>query len=100
MEIEIVRERLNSPLNRRELEFKIEHAGQKTPSRADVKSKLVGLLNADPSCLVITEMRTMFGIGRTTGSARLYFTPEAVKKIEQAHILRRHEPKKKEGEAE
>jgi small subunit ribosomal protein S24e len=100
LKIDILRERDNKPVGRREIDFRIEHIGGTTPSRVDVKAKLAALLNADPSCVAVKVYRTKFGVGITEGSARVYSSAEALKQTEAAYVLERHEPKKKETEGE
>ncbi len=101
MKIDILQQKENKPLGRKEIEFSVDHIGGTTPSRLDVKAKLVALLNADPACVVITVLRTKFGLGMSDGSARVYSSAEMLKQTEAAYVLKRHEPKKeKEPEAE
>ncbi|NWF97139.1 MAG: 30S ribosomal protein S24e [Candidatus Thorarchaeota archaeon] len=100
MKIDILREFENKLLQRKEIDFRIEHVGSTTPSRTDVKAKVVAQLNSDPACVVITRLGSKYGIGMTRGSARIYSTPEQLRLIEHAHILKRHEPKKKKKEEE
>ncbi|MHA1771108.1 MAG: 30S ribosomal protein S24e [Candidatus Thorarchaeota archaeon] len=97
MKIEILQERDNKPLGRREIDFKIDHVGEPTPSRPDIKAKLAAQFDADPATVIVRNMHTNFGIGRTTGSARIYTTPETAQRVENEYIIKRHEPKKKEG---
>jgi small subunit ribosomal protein S24e len=85
MKIEILNEKENKPLARKEIAFKIDHAGASTPSRADIRAKLVTL-------------NTHYGIGVTEGSIHIYSDPEQMKRIELDHMVKRHESKKKEGE--
>jgi len=94
MKIEILRERVNRPLGRKEIHFRIDHVGSTTPSRADVKAKIAAQFDADPSTVVIKTLRTAFGVGVTEGSARIYDSPDLVQRIENPYILKRHEAKK------
>ena len=74
MKIEILSEKENKPLARKEITFRVDHAGAKTPSRIDIRDKIVA-----------------------EGSACIYSSPEQMKLIELGHIVKRNEPKKKEG---
>jgi ribosomal protein S24E len=96
MKIEILDEKENKPLARKEISFKVEHMGTTTPSRADVKSKIVAQYDADSSTVVIANLDTHFGIGITKGSARIYSDPEQMKRIEHEYLIKRHESKQKE----
>ena len=97
MKIEILEEKENKPLSRKEISFRVEHMGTTTPSRADVKSKIVAQFDADASAVVITNLDTQFGIGITKGSARIYSDPEQMKRTEHEFLIKRHEQKEKEG---
>jgi len=96
MKIEILKEKENKPLARKEIEFRVDHTGTTTPSRADIRAKIMAQFNADAAAVVIKKLDTKYGIGMTEGTARIYSTPEQMNKIELAHIKKRHESKKKE----
>ena len=98
MNIEILSEKENKPLGRREIAFKIDHANTSTPSRADIRSKIVAQFNADASSVAISTLDTHFGLGMTKGLAHIYTNAEQMKRIELDHMVKRNEPKKKEGE--
>jgi ribosomal protein S24E len=98
MKIEILSEKENKPLYRKEVDFRVDHSGGSTPSRADVKDKIVAQFNADPDTVVIKTLNTKFGIGVTEGSARIYSDSEQMKQTELPHVIKRHESTKKEGE--
>jgi ribosomal protein S24E len=94
MKIEILQEKENKPLARKEIDFRVEHIGSTTPSRADVKAKIVAQFDADAASVVIRSLDTKFGAGMTEGSARIYTDPEQMKRVELGHILKRDEAKK------
>jgi len=97
MNIEILNQRENKPLGRREITFQIDHPGTSTPSRADIHAKIVAQFNADATTVAISTLENNFGIGRITGSAHIYDSPEQMKRIERGHMVKRNEPKKKEA---
>jgi small subunit ribosomal protein S24e len=98
LKIEILNERENKLLSRREIEFAVNHAGEGTPSRADIRAKIVAQFDADAETVVIRSLDTSFGSGATKGFARIYSNPEQMKRVEHDHILKRHVEKKAEGE--
>ncbi len=99
MKIEILSEKENKPLARKEIEFRVDHVGATTPSRADIRDKIVAQFNADKATVVVRSLSTHFGIGVTRGTARIYSDPAQMKRVELNHIVQRHEEKKKsEGE--
>ncbi len=98
MKIEILSEKENKPLARKEIAFKIDHAGASTPSREDIRAKLVAQFDADASAVLVSTLNTHYGIGVTEGSIHIYSDPEQMKRIALDHMVKRHESKKKEGE--
>ena len=94
MKIEILQEKENKPLARKEIDFRVEHIGKTTPSRADVKAKIVAQFDADAASVVIRNLNTHFGAGMTEGSARIYSDPEQMKRVELNHIVKRHKTEK------
>ncbi len=97
MKIDILRQRENKVLNRREIDFRIDHVGGTTPSRADIRAKLAAQLDSDLSAVVIRRIKSRYGIGITEGIARIYPDSEHARSIEIGYVLKRHEPKKKEA---
>ena len=100
MKVEILKEKENKLLARKEIEFRIEHVGATTPSRADIRAKISAQYNADVAAVVIKKLKTKYGIGVTDGSAMVYATPEQMNRIELSYIIKRHEPKQKKKETE
>ena len=98
MKIEILKETENKTLARKEVEFKIDHQGSTTPSRVDVRDKIVAQFDASKETVVIRLLETKFGVGVSKGIARIYSDEEQMKRIELSHILKRQDSDKKEGE--
>ncbi|MGY5864744.1 MAG: 30S ribosomal protein S24e [Candidatus Thorarchaeota archaeon] len=102
MKIEILKERENKPLARKEVDFRVDHAGAGTPSRADIRAKIVAQFDANKESVIIKSLDTKFGAGMTEGTARIYSDPDQMKRIELDHIVKRHKseekPKKKAEE--
>jgi len=99
MKIEILNERENKPLARKEVNFRVDHAGAGTPSRADIREKIVAQFDANKESVIIKSLDTKFGAGITEGTARIYSDPEQMKRIELDHIVKRHGSDEKEGES-
>ena len=72
MKIEILKERENKPLARKEIDFRVDHAGAGTPSRADIRAKISAQFDADKESVIIKSLDTKFGAGITNGTARIY----------------------------
>ena len=118
MEIEIVRERDNKLLRRKEILFKVKHGssgevgsegsssqehargvGSGTPSRKEVREALVRKFGCRPQVLVIDWMKPAFGKTEALGYAKIYESEARMREIEREHILRRNFPEAPEGEA-
>ncbi len=101
MEIEITGKKDNLILERTEVEFTIKHDRERTPSRKDVKGKLVEVLGTKKEIVVVNSFHTQFGKGESRGSANVYKSLERAREIEEKYILKRNglleEKKKEEG---
>ena len=97
MEIEILEDRKNDLLSRREIKFRIATDGA-TPSRKEVRKKLLALLDTKDDLLVLDRMETIFGKREVLGYAKVYESPEKVKEIELEHIIERNIRDMEEGE--
>jgi small subunit ribosomal protein S24e len=89
MDIKILKDKKNSLLNRRELDFIVRYEGS-TPSRNDVKNKLAAMLNAPLELLVIQRIKTEFGMQEGKGYAKLYESADRMKEVELEYVLKRN----------
>lgn len=97
MELQIIKDKKNPLLKRREISLKIINKG--TPSRVDVKNKLAALANSKPELIVIEEINTLFGKQEILGTASIYESDERLKQIAQQHLVTRSAPKATEEKA-
>jgi small subunit ribosomal protein S24e len=97
MELQIIKDKKNPLLKRREVSIKINNKG--TPSRIDVKNKLAAMANSKPELIVIEHLDTVFGKMELTGIASIYESEERLKQLAHQHLLVRGIPVPKEGEA-
>ncbi|MEM2282594.1 MAG: hypothetical protein QXH26_03500 [Candidatus Hadarchaeales archaeon] len=100
MELEIVKERENPLLERREVEFRVSHAGAPTPRRVEVLDLLSKKLGVDPNLVVIRRISTLHGKNYSSGLAHLYKTMERLVSTEPRHLLERGKKKKEEKKEE
>ena len=89
MEIEVIEDKYNPLLSRRELRFRGVADGP-TPSRGEVKKILIALLDASADTLVLDRMASTFGKKEFVGYAKLYDSSERAKEIEAEYILERN----------
>ncbi|AKB29821.1 SSU ribosomal protein S24e [Methanosarcina siciliae T4/M] len=89
MDIKILKDKNNSLLNRRELDFIVKYEGS-TPSRSDVRNKLAAMLNAPLELLVVQKIKTEYGMQESKGYAKLYAEEARMKQVEQEYVLKRN----------
>ncbi|WP_297505031.1 30S ribosomal protein S24e [Thermococcus sp.] len=87
MEIKVTEIRENKLLGRKEIYFDVIHEGEPTPSRADVKGKLVAMLDLNPETVVIQYIRSYFGSRVSKGYAKAYESKERMLYIEPEYVL-------------
>lgn len=97
MELQIIKDKKNPLLKRREISLKIINKG--TPSRVDVKNKLAALANSKPELIVIEHLNMFFGKQEILGTASIYESDERLKQIAQQHLVARSAPKATEETA-
>ncbi len=95
MEVQIIKDKTNPILNRREISLKVKN--KSTPSRIEVKNKLAALLNSKPELIVIEHLNTVFGKQEIDGAACIYQSEERLKQLAHQHLIARDAPRVKEG---
>lgn len=90
MEIDVVKEKDNRILGRREVRFSIQHVGTATPKRAEVRQALAAKYSTDQDRVVVDALHAAFGQGATVGYAKIYGTKEAALKLETRPVLVRN----------
>lgn len=98
LEVEVTGESENKLLGRKEVFFEIGFEGGSTPTRQDVREKIVATINSDPGLTVLMPLRTRFGRGFAKGSVHVYEDEEQMREVCQKHLLVRSGLVKKEGE--
>ncbi len=92
MDIEIVKDKENVLLNRRDIVFKSEEIGM---SRKSAKNTLVALLDTTPELLILDRMNSQYGKQDILGYARLYDNEQNLRRIEPEYMIARNAPAKK-----
>ncbi len=100
MEIEIVEERDNPLLFRKEVHFVVRHEDGGTPRRSEVLRKLAAMLDVDKEVVLIHRMESEFGKRETRGYAKVYRSYEDLEDIEPDHLIERHKRTLEELEEE
>ncbi len=98
MDITVTEDKNNALLNRREINFKVKYEGA-TPSRNDVRNKLLAMLDASLDLTIIQKLDNEYGMQELTGYAKIYEDAARMVQIERKHMVTRNEvPAKPEAE--
>ena len=106
MDINVTEDKNNALLNRREINFTVKFEGP-TPSRNDVKGKLVAMLNAPLDLTIIQKLDSEYGMQELSGYAKIYEDAARMTQVERDYSIKRNvipeeepEPAAEETEAE
>lgn len=91
MDVKITQQKDNALMGRKDITFQLAHAGETTPSRAQVRQLVASQVGTKTENVVIDSMDTEYGIGRTHGTARAYKSPDEARKTERVHLLKRNQ---------
>lgn len=88
--MEIIDRKDNPLLNRVEMRFVWNHEGKATPTRKEmVEAAAKSEPNAKKELTYIKDVRTVFGKGRTEGTALIYSSAESAS-MEPGYVSARH----------
>ncbi len=93
MKVKINSKHKNSLMNREEMEFEASDF-EKTPSRKEIRERIVAEIGAKPELVVIGKTRQAFGHKKMVGIATAYSDLDSLKRLEQAYLINRTEGKK------
>jgi ribosomal protein S24E len=101
MEVEILSNKNNQMLRRKEVTFRIEHAQPgSTPSRIEVRKAVASTLKLEDSLVFLKRFETKTGTRVAFGEANVYENLEQAKLVEPDHIMKRSMPPEKKTEEE
>lgn len=89
-DLEIVSQRDNVLLKRKEVHFRLTHAKEKTPQRDAVRDKIAANVGGKKEAVIIDYLRSKFGAAVTEGYAKVYESADVAKKTEPPFLLIRH----------
>jgi len=99
MEVEILSDKKNQMLRRKEVVFKIEHAETgSTPSRTDVRKAVANALKSEDPLVFLKRFETKTGTRIAFGEANIYENLEQAKLVEPDYIIKRSMPPEKKQE--
>jgi len=91
MEVQVIEDRENKLLERREVAVKITFSGA-TPTRKEVKDRLIAVLNSDKDKLILGSINTGFGMKEAVADIRIYQSKDNAFKTEPRYVLRKNFP--------
>jgi ribosomal protein S24E len=99
LDIEIIELKENILLHRKEIEFRIAHAGGSSPERIQVRDKIAAMHTAKPELTFIKQMKPIYGLPEVHGISYIYHDEEIASKLEPNYSKIRNMPKDKRTDA-
>ena len=87
MEIQIIKDKTNPLLKRREISVAVKN--KTTATRVELKAKLAALLNSKPELIVIERLDTIYGKQEMNGTVCVYQEQERLKQLAHQHLIAR-----------
>ena len=98
MKVEIIEKSENPLFQRVEIKLKVDHAGEPTPKRLDVRAQVAAQLGVAEELVVIEKLAGAYGKQEASGIARAYSSKERLEALEPKYILARGLPKEAKPE--
>jgi ribosomal protein S24E len=92
MEIKVSNESYNPLLRRKEITLEIDHSGEGTPQRFDIRKRMASKLNAKIENVFVISLDTSTGMQRTTCALQVYDDPRAASSTIPEHVATRNLP--------
>ncbi len=92
MEIKVSNEFYNPLLKRKEITLEIEHTGEGTPQRFDIRKRMASKLNAKIENVFVVSLDTSTGLQRSTCALQVYDDSRAASSTVPEHIATRNLP--------
>lgn len=89
MDVEILSERENPLLDRKEVKFRVKYPGVGTLNRQEVRSKLIALLNSNKDLTILDYLKPEYGRHSSLGYVKVYASTDAIK-AEAEHKIKRN----------
>ena len=90
MKMEITQKKDNPLFKRTEINFVIDHAGAATPTKGAVVEEIAQKMKAAKDTIILDNMESVFGNGKTNGYVKVYESKEAAIEFEPEYKLKRN----------
>ena len=98
MEIQIISQKENPLLKRKEVQFNVGHDPGSTPGRQEVRRAVATALKSNVDLVFVKKFETKTGTHTAVGTANLYESIEQARLIEPEYIVKRNVPREKPKE--
>jgi len=95
MKIEVIEEKENKLLNRKEIKATIT-GFEKTPTREEVRNQLIAKLGSDEKKLLLDEIKQEYGKKQAIAFVKIYKNEEELQKYEPKYKIKRNNLLKEE----
>ncbi len=92
MDIKVNNEFYNPLLKRKEITLEIEHTGEGTPQRFDIRKRMASKLNAKIENVFVVSLDTSTGLQRSTCALQVYDDSRAASSTVPEHVATRNLP--------
>jgi ribosomal protein S24E len=92
MEIKVNNEFYNPLLKRKEINLEIEHIGEGTPERFDIRKRMASKLGTKIENVFVVALHTSTGVQKTVCSLQVYDDPNRASSTVPEHIVTRNLP--------
>ena len=92
MEIKVSNEFYNPLLKRKEITLEIEHTGEGTPQRFDIRKRMASKLNAKIENVFVVSLDTSTGLQRSICALQVYDDSHAASSTVPEHVSTRNLP--------
>lgn len=101
MDIEIMSEKENPLLKRREVHFKVKHEQTGgTPPRLEVRKAIGRALKVNADFVFVRKLETKTGTHTAVGLANVYDSIDQARLVESEYIMKRNVPPEKPAETD
>jgi small subunit ribosomal protein S24e len=92
MQVQILSQKENPLLKRKEIHFQVRHEASSTPPRLEVRRAVADALQANVDLVFVKKCETRAGMHAALGVANLYDSVEQAKLIEPEYVFKRNVP--------
>ncbi len=96
MKIDVISEKMNPLLGRKEVYFEISHPKKGSPMRLNIREELASKYKVDQDFVFVRKLMPVAGKQRIKGIARIYEDKDQAVLIEAKHIVNRNQAKVEE----